>query len=682
MPAAFIYLLKLSVSLGVVFLFYQLVLRRLTFYNWNRWYLLGYALLSFFIPFIDITNAIKKDQLTTNSILQWIPVLYTNKASDLVTHESGFTVWGIISIFIAAGVLIMLVRLLVQLFSFRKMMRNAELISNEDINIYQVNESIIPFSFGNAVFINKKLHTQEELEEIIRHEFVHVKQRHSVDIILSEILCLLNWYNPFAWMLRSAIRQNLEFVADNKVLQNGINKKQYQYMLLKVIGNDQFSIAQKFNFSSLKKRIAMMNKNKSTKMHLLRFLFLLPVLALILVSFRKEIGDTLTGKNKQFSSQQRNASDTIPAVMEPNDKGYIINVTDRSGNCTLVIKDKSGKEVKRMLLTEWNADTEKYEALYGAIPSPPPPLTPPAPPTPSLSVDVLAPPLPPVPPAAVVETKLPENVQRINVENGKATIWLKNGQKENYDLKDKVQKEKFEKKYGEIIPPAPPIPVASSADNGYSTVSDEFRTVSDEYEITDKKAVLHLRNGKTEKYDLTNKEERAAFEKKYGKIINTTMHTNINTNFDMTTDVTTTVAPAIKAVVTSDVKASVSSDVRAVVAPVPGSINVITGNVTMNDKYGYQITGDEAIVLTITQKTTKAELENFKRQMKDKGVELIYEEVEYNDKGILVAIRGTMKSNGSKNNFSASGFRKLVLAMIKKGEKAVLKVNVVEEEII
>lgn len=454
MPAAFIYLLKLSVSLGIVFLFYQLVLRRLTFYNWNRWYLLGYSLLSFIIPFIDISATLHNNELADSNMVQWIPLLY-NKS----TGNNSFTIWTILSLLIVIGMLIMLSRLIIQLVSFRKMMKKAQLISGDDINLYQVNESIIPFSFGNAVFINRHLHTADELEEIIRHEFVHIKQRHSIDIIISEILCLLNWYNPFAWMLRAAIRQNLEFVADNKVLENGINKKQYQYLLLKVIGDNQFSIAQKFNFSSLKKRIAMMNKNKSAQLHLLRFLFLLPVLAVILVSFRKEIGDTFTGKQKQLPLLPvKGTTDTLPERMEPNRKGYIINVKDKKGECLLVIKDKAGKEVKRLLLTEWNTNAEQYETLYGKIPPPPPPAAPVAAeigiaPLPPVTPTIAIAPIPPVPPLL---PQLPENVQKININNGKATISLKNGQKEYYDLNNAEQKAKFENKYGELTAPPPP----------------------------------------------------------------------------------------------------------------------------------------------------------------------------------------------------------------------------------
>lgn len=442
MPFFILYLLKLSVSLAVVFLFYQFVLRKLTFYNWNRWYLLGYTLLSFITPFIDITPALQQNELNNTSMIQWVPVLYKQSSGG-----TAYNFWNILSLVFIAGMLVMLARLLLQLFSFHRMKKKAKLISGDAISLYQVDESIIPFSFGNAVFFNVNLHTTEELEKIIRHEFVHVKQRHSIDILFSEMLCLFNWYNPFAWMIRTAIRQNLEFVADNQVLENGINKKQYQYLLLKVIGNNQFSIAQKFNFSSLKKRIAMMNKNKSAKLHLLRFLFLLPVLAVILVSFRQEISDSLTGKQKRLPPIPAAIIDTVPEVTKPNSKGYIINVKDKKGECLLVIKDKTGKEVKRLLLTEWNKNAEKFESAYGEIPPPPPP------------------PAPPVPSAPTAPVKLPAHVSTINVNNHIATVILKGGAKEKYDLSIPVQKKSFESKYGKLPvppppPPAPPVPPA------------------------------------------------------------------------------------------------------------------------------------------------------------------------------------------------------------------------------
>lgn len=117
------------------------------------------------------------------------------------------------------------------------------------------------------------------------HEYVHVRQKHSVDILLAEILCLLQWFNPFAWMLRKYIRQNLEFLADNEVIRHGIAPREYQLLLLKVMGVNPHLVAP-FGFSFLKKRIKMMNKNKTPGIQAVRFLFALPLLLIVSFSFR------------------------------------------------------------------------------------------------------------------------------------------------------------------------------------------------------------------------------------------------------------------------------------------------------------------------------------------------------------------------------------------------------------
>ncbi|HMR84382.1 MAG TPA: TonB-dependent receptor plug domain-containing protein, partial [Niabella sp.] len=300
MPVIIDYILKLNICLGFVYLFYQLFLRKLTFYNWNRWYLLGYTALSFIIPLIDIMPSLQKRDLQSTAMMQWIPVINFVPPQDQGFFET-LTYWDWSVAVLVIGSLILLVRFLVRFYSFQKMRSRAQLLSDDQTKIYQLDDHITPFSFGNSIFINTEMHHGEELEEIIRHEFVHVKQRHTIDIIWCEALCILNWFNPFVWMLRHNVKQNLEFIADNKVLQNGLDKKEYQYLLLKVLGSRQFAFTNHFNFSSLKKRIAMMNTIKSTKIHLIKFLFLLPVVAVLLLSFRKEV---IRLQEKQYASEE------------------------------------------------------------------------------------------------------------------------------------------------------------------------------------------------------------------------------------------------------------------------------------------------------------------------------------------------------------------------------------------
>jgi hypothetical protein len=291
MPAIIEYFIKFSLSLSFLYLFYHLFLRKLTFYTWNRWYLLTYSLITFFIPFINVNPIVENQEIKEVKIIDLIPSIsnYTEKLSNIVPIQKeahGINAWTILLSILIGGSFVMLARLCVQLLSIWKMKRNATLINTVEGPIYQVNQRIIPFSFGNSIFMNPDLHTEIEIQGIVLHEYVHVKQRHSVDILIGELMCIVNWYNPFAWLIRYAIRQNLEFIADHLLIHQGLDRKTYQYHLLKVVGTPLYRITNNFNLASLKKRIAMMNAIKSTKLQLLKFLFVLPILSILLLAFR------------------------------------------------------------------------------------------------------------------------------------------------------------------------------------------------------------------------------------------------------------------------------------------------------------------------------------------------------------------------------------------------------------
>lgn len=285
MPVLILYLLKLSVSLGLVWGFYHLLLRKLTFYDLNRWYLLGYSCLAFVIPFINIGFWLDRDPVAQPTVIRYIPVIWDFRAA-VVEHRPLLTIWDMVSLAIGAGALFLTVRFLVRWMALRKLRGEARLIEDTGWRIYQVDRSITPFSFGSSIYINGTQHTPEEWDAIIRHELVHVRQKHTMDILLIELFCMLNWFNPFIWLIRRDVRQNLEFIADRGVLGSGCDKKSYQYHLLKVAGNARYCMANNFNFSSLKKRIVMMNKVKTARLHLVKFLFILPLLCVVLAAFR------------------------------------------------------------------------------------------------------------------------------------------------------------------------------------------------------------------------------------------------------------------------------------------------------------------------------------------------------------------------------------------------------------
>ena len=225
----------------------------------------------------------------------------------------------------------LLVHFIMQLISFKKVTANTSLISNSDgIKLYHVDMDIMPFSFGKAVYINKHKHTSAELSNIIKHESVHAQQQHTIDVVLAEIICILNWYNPFVWLIKYAIKQNLEFIADDAVLNEGADKKSYQYLLLKVTGYAPLNIANSFKMSSLKQRIYMMNKTRTSQKHLLKLFLMLPLFAFIMLAFRNT---NLPATNTTISTTKEDTfilTELTYNIPDINVDGLIKKTSDKS----------------------------------------------------------------------------------------------------------------------------------------------------------------------------------------------------------------------------------------------------------------------------------------------------------------------------------------------------------------
>ena len=515
MPFIFQYLLKLSLTLAVMYLFYYILLWKLTFYRWNRFYLLCYSLLSFVIPFINITPWIADQPIAGNVLMN--RVMFMNK----LPAEHAFSWWPWLSALFAAGVLVMLARLVMQLISIWSLRRKATLVRSDHVNLYDVDGPISPFSFAQSIFINTRLHTGEELQRIMQHEFVHVKQQHTIDLLMGELLCIVNWYNPFAWLIKKAIRQNLEFIADNSVLQTGIDARHYQYLLLKVTGLTQYSVSSNFNISSLKQRIVMINKLRSARVHLLKFMFVLPLLAFVLVAFRGQqerkrqeaelllhesvspVSDTVPKKSSSPKFQQpRRITRFLKEHQSVEDVDWKNNNT--SGN-TVILKLKNGKSETYDLSRK--EENEDFIKKYGAslVTPPPPPPVPSAPGAPAKDkqtvmlesvneekekLDYLA------EKAANDKQKASdENVEKATYDEQKAIYEY---EKTRYD-KQKViyEKEKasYKKKYGNIPnPPVPPVTPLSIITNPVNMVSASDTTDPVSYFQSSGNATVSIKN--------------------------------------------------------------------------------------------------------------------------------------------------------------------------------------------
>lgn len=394
MPFVFIYLIRLTIAIALFYCLYRLLLRQLTFYKWNRYYLAGYGAMSLVLPFMNFDFLFSRD---SHELITSIPSINSISLKQLssATPERdwlGNNYEKILLALFIVGVIYMIGRIIKQYRSLSAIRQKAVLVDSAAAELYDVEADISPFSFNNSIYFNSRMHHPEELTRILQHEFVHVRQKHSIDLLIMEVLCVVNWFNPFVWLMRKAVRENLEFIADSKVLETGVDAKEYQYLLLKVTGVIQSGLSHHFNISSLKKRIRMMNKIKSAKVHLLKFLFVLPLLCLVLISFRDDAEEVNTsvapdagGLNLVEVARSFHLSDTVPPPPPPRppaqDRKGVVEVRIKPRQLPadvesiettqkITVKRKDGK-VETFDMNS-DADVKAYRKKYNTLPPPPP----------------------------------------------------------------------------------------------------------------------------------------------------------------------------------------------------------------------------------------------------------------------------------------------------------------------
>jgi len=274
MQSALAYILQVNILLAIVYLGYILLLKNLTFYQLNRGYFLSGVLFVLIYPFLDIRSLFQQHIEPVGELIAFMPdLLLTEKQQGIYTLEN--LLYGIISL----GLLWFAARLCIQLFSLLRIHFHSVEAAWKNYLYRNVLFPIVPFSFLNKIYVNKEQHQELELHDIFEHEDIHVKGLHSLDILCFEILLIVCWYNPFVWLMRRAVRQNLEFLTDQQVLNKGIDRQTYQYSLLHVSKQGaSVAISNQFNFKLLKKRIMMMNKKRSSKLQLSNYAFLLPII--------------------------------------------------------------------------------------------------------------------------------------------------------------------------------------------------------------------------------------------------------------------------------------------------------------------------------------------------------------------------------------------------------------------
>ncbi|WP_264559057.1 M56 family metallopeptidase [Flavobacterium sp. N2270] len=287
MEAIFTYFLKVNGLLITFFLAYYFLLRKETFFNKNRWFLLLGLFASVILPLITFTKIV------------WVepsPVIYETVSTDFVPYIIENKVieepidWNSILFYVYLGIsVVFMVKILIEILSFFRIIKFGKRTKTKEAILIDNESNENPFSFFNHIVFNRRMFTEEELQHIISHEKIHVKEKHSIDVLISKIFCALFWVNPIMWFYQKEILQNLEYIADAKASVITQDKINYQKTLLKVVTNQhQLSITNQFYQSLIKKRIVMLNTNQSNQRKSWKYALILPVLSAFMLLLQVE----------------------------------------------------------------------------------------------------------------------------------------------------------------------------------------------------------------------------------------------------------------------------------------------------------------------------------------------------------------------------------------------------------
>lgn len=319
-----IYFIKVNIAIALFYLFYRLFFAGDTLWRLRRMYLAGSMLISFTYPLLTITEWMKQSlplqEMISNYSILLKEITITAKESSAYNFTTFFyLLYASVSVFL----LIRLVVQLISVFSIHLQSKKAWIGQTE---IRQLDKIIAPFSFFNKIYLNPSMHTSSELKEILAHEHTHVRQLHSFDVMIGELMTIICWINPAVWLLKREIRQNLEFLADNQVLESGFDAKNYQYHLIRLAyQTPEIKLTNNFNVSPLKKRITMMNQKKTPKTGMLKYLLIVPLVSALVISSNAE--SMLNSAGKTINEQT--PPPPPPPVIENDEEDVVFMVVEK-----------------------------------------------------------------------------------------------------------------------------------------------------------------------------------------------------------------------------------------------------------------------------------------------------------------------------------------------------------------
>lgn len=348
------YLLQSGVCLVLLYFVYWLFLRKDTFFDVNRIYLISSVLLSLLFPLLKFRFLIPTDNQATFYVL--LDAVTVSASQIEQTFAQNLSVLEYMTVIYITGAAIFALRFIFQLGQLFWMVYKYGITRHEGMRVVFVDSNYSPFSFFNLIFINRKEMNQENILEIITHEQVHIRQKHSVDLVLLELLTIVQWFNPVIWFYRTSVKSVHEYLADEGVLLSGFNPVSYQQALLgQTLGIQVNDLTNNFNHSLLTKRFIMMTKHKSNRLARLKVLLAAPAVFLLAVVFTASpVVQTMA--QVESKKQQQKESPTPPPVPPPPPSAELQNPQESDTPIFTVVEQMpqfpGGEEARMKYLME------------------------------------------------------------------------------------------------------------------------------------------------------------------------------------------------------------------------------------------------------------------------------------------------------------------------------------------
>jgi TonB family protein len=314
------YIVESSVGLGVLIVLYRLLLRRRENLVFARFYIIFSMLFSTLLPFLSLsTQGVVVDNVMPELVvggqgsylLDTISV-YSGRANQSILVFLEKFSW--MQLIYLVGIILLTFRVFYGLFRLRLFTRKAKVQKCEQYTLVDTPIELEPFSFFRFLFINATMYKGLEFKTIIKHELAHIQLKHSIDNLFLEFILIVQWFNPFAWLLRRDLKEIQEFQADRYTLESGINQRFYKELLLSNAMGTRFAFGNNFNQSLIKKRLKMMNNKINKSIGFVRVSILTLTVSLLFILFaceQKSNGEKIFVQKDEISEPTTSSMDNV-----------------------------------------------------------------------------------------------------------------------------------------------------------------------------------------------------------------------------------------------------------------------------------------------------------------------------------------------------------------------------------